>query len=229
MLICIPRVLNSDEVAKVFDGIESGEYADGALSAGEFARGVKRNLEFQRVGGKMTEMDRIFAEGLTRCEAFRDFAMPKQVAPPIFSRYDSGMEYGLHVDSPIMGQASPIRSDLSMTLFLNDPASYDGGELTIDTGFGEQTVKLPAGDAVVYPSTTLHRVAPVTRGARVVALTWIQSVVRDEGIRAVLYDIALTMRRLSGEAAVRDPKELEETRNILHRAYANLMRRSADV
>lgn len=229
MLICISQVLTKDEVAKVFAGISSGEFVDGRLSAGDMARDVKKNQEYRRAENKPTEMDHIVAGALLKNQDFQDFALPKQIAPPIFSRYEPGMEYGAHIDTPIMGRQNPIRADLSLTLFLNDPTTYDGGELVIDTGFGEQQVKLLAGDVVVYPSGSLHRVAPVTRGARYVALSWVQSVVRDGGIREILHDISTATKRLGDDGdPITDDKRLE-LRNILFKAYSNLMRREADI
>ena len=229
MLICISQVLTRDEVAKVYTGISAGQFVDGRLSAGEMARDVKRNQEFQRADNKPTEMDHIVAGALLKNQEFQDFALPKQIAPPIFSRYEPGMEYGAHIDTPIMGRQSPLRADLSLTVFLNEPDTYDGGELVIDTGFGEQKVKLPAGDAVVYPSGSLHSVAPVTRGARYVALSWVQSVVRDGGIREILHDISIATKRLGDDGEPMTPERRLELRNVLFKAYSNLMRREADI
>ncbi len=223
MLICIPGVISRDQVAHILDVLAAGEFVDGRLSAGEMARDVKRNLEYQRPENKPTEIDQMVGAGLLGNRTFQDFALPKQIAPPIFSRYEPGMEYGTHVDTALMGRAAVIRSDVSLTLFLSDPASYDGGELTIETAHGDQQVKLPPGDAVVYASTTLHRVAPVTRGARIVALSWVQSYVRDQGMRDILHDLSSATQALDGGASTTDIK------NRLFKAYANLMRREAEV
>ncbi len=223
MLICIPGVLSRDQATCILDVLATGEFVDGRLSAGEMARDVKRNLEYQRPENKPTEIDQIVGAGLLGNRAFQDFALPRHIAPPIFSRYEPGMEYGSHVDTALMGRASVIRSDLSLTLFLSDPASYDGGELTIETAAGERQIKLASGDAVVYASTTLHRVAPVTRGARVVALSWVQSYVRDEGMRDILHDLSSATQALDGGGSATDIK------NRLFKAYANRMRREAEV
>ena len=220
MLICMPEVLSRDQTARILGVLATGEFVDGRLSAGEMARDVKRNLEYQRPENKPTEIDQIVGAGLLGNRAFQDFALPKHIAPPIFSRYEPGMEYGTHVDTALMGRTNVIRSDLSLTLFLSDPASYDGGELTAS---GEQQVKLPPGDVVVYASTTLHRVAPVTRGARVVALSWVQSYVRDEGMRDILHDLSSATQALDGGGSATDIK------NRLFKAYANLMRCEAEV
>ncbi len=223
MLICIPQVLTRDQAARILDVLATGEFVDGRLSAGEMAREVKHNLEYRRPENKPTEIDQMVGAGLLGNRMFQDFALPKHIAPPIFSRYEPGMEYGTHVDTALMGHQSVIRSDLSLTLFLSDPARYDGGELTIETAHGEQQVKLAPGDAVVYASTTLHRVAPVTRGARVVALSWVQSYIRDEGMRDILHDLSTATQAFDRGAPA------DEIKNRLFKAYANLMRREAEV
>lgn len=228
MLTIIPQVLTQDEVKKIMDGISSGRFVDGLATAGDFARGVKKNLEFQRPENKLTEMDKIVANALMRNQTFSDFTLLKKMPPPIFSRYDPGMEYGAHVDSPIMGQNSPMRTDLSLTVFLSDPTTYDGGELTIITEYGEQQVKLPAGDAVVYSSTSLHRVQPVTRGSRWVALGWVQSVVQDEYFRQMLHDLSGAMNLLKDENQA-TPDDVLAARNLVFKSYANLLRRVGDV
>jgi PKHD-type hydroxylase len=160
---------------------------------------------------------------------FQDFALPKQLAPPTFSKYEPGMEYGTHVDTPLMGHGATMRSDLSLTVFLSDPSSYDGGELTVETGVGEQTVKLPPGWAVVYTSTTLHRVRPVTRGARLVGLSWVQSFVKDEGMREILHDIAVATQALDKPPEPSEAEHRQAIKNRLYKAYANLVRRQAEV
>ena len=229
MLICIPQVLSGHDAGRILDELSTGQFVDGKLSAGEMARGVKNNLEYRRPENKVTEIDQIVGRGLLGNRTFQEFAIPKQFAPPIFSRYDVGMEYGLHVDTAILGQNAPQRSDLSVTVFLSDPESYDGGELTVETPFGEQQVKLPPGDAVLYSSTSLHRVAPVTRGTRFVALTWVQSYIRDEAIRTVLYDITLASRKLDEPPEGTEEAHRFEIKNRLYKAYSNLMRHESDL
>lgn len=229
MLICIPQMLKRDEVNHILDVLKIGQFVDGKLSAGDMARDVKNNLEFQRPDNEPTEIDQIVGRAIITNQMFQDFALPKQIAPPIFSKYEPGMDYGTHVDSPLMGRQNMIRSDMSMTLFLSDPTSYDGGELTVETTYGDQAVKLPGGDAVLYQSTSLHRVQPVTRGARIVALSWIQSVVRDEGMREVLFDISHATKQLDAPAPDNPVAHRAKIKNQLFKAYANLMRRQADV
>lgn len=224
MLICIPQVLRRDEVDHLMNTLRDGQFVDGKLSAGEMARDVKNNLEFQRPGNDPIEIDGIVGQALMANNMFQDFALPKQIAPPIYSKYVPGMEYGEHVDAPLMGLQNLMRSDLSMTLFLSDPSSYDGGELTIGTTFGEQEVKLAPGDAVLYPSTTLHRVQPVTRGERIVVLSWIQSLIKDEGMREIMFDLASASRQLQQPGV-----DLEQLGNQFYKVYANLMRRQSEV
>ena len=229
MLIIIPSVLSRDQVRQILEVLAAGEFVDGRLSAAHMAREVKNNLEYRQPPNQPSEIHQSVLQALSANDLFQDFALPKQIVPPRFSRYEVGMEYGLHVDAPVLGHKTPFRSDLSSTIFLSDPTTYDGGELVIETAFGEQAVKLPAGDAVIYQSTSLHRVSAVTRGIRVVALTWIQSLVKDEGIREVLYDIQTAVRNLgSGRETVAAPAA-HQTINQLYKAYSNLMRRSADV
>jgi PKHD-type hydroxylase len=141
---------------------------------------------------------------MERNQAFQSFAWPRRLHVPRLSRYRVGMEYGAHIDNPIMGGADPIRTDLSMTLFLSDPTTYEGGELILETAFGEQSIKMPAGGAVVYSTAFLHRVAPVSRGERIALVTWIQSLVKSPDQRQILSDIAIArenLKRTGGDPA----------------------------
>ena len=153
---------------------------------------------------------------------FQRFAIPKTIQRPLISRYREGMNYGRHVDDALMGGASKTRTDLSVTLFLNDPADYEGGELVIESPMGEEEIKLPAGAAVVYPSGALHRVAPVTRGERIAAVTWVESHVRDPQRREILHDLEVIRTRLSKTAP-----ESRET-DLAFKTYANLLRMWAE-
>lgn len=224
MLICIPQMLKRDEVSHILNVLQSGQFVDGKLSAGEMARDVKNNLEFQRPGQDPIDIDGIVVRAMMNNPIFQDFALPNQIAPTIYSKYAPGMEYGEHVDSPLMGQQPKLRSDLSMSLFLSDPTTYDGGELTVGSSVGDQEIKLGPGDAVLYQSTTLHRVQPVTRGERLVVLSWIQSHVRDEGMREILFDLATASRGLQQPGA-----DLQKLSNQFYKVYANLLRRQAEV
>jgi PKHD-type hydroxylase len=219
MLLTIPGLLNSAQIAKIHQTLEGAEFADGRLTAGFAAARVKNNQELKPEPERRERLIRILMASLGHNETFRFAALPHRVADPIFARYTPGMTYGDHVDDPIMGTQGPrFRTDVSMTVFLNDPESYDGGELAIRTPFGDRQVKLPAGDAVLYPSSSLHRVTPVTRGERLVALTWVQSYVRDPARRELLYELNLAREHLLKEAPGTD------TTGYVDRSYANLLR-----
>ena len=203
--------------------LAGGKFIDGKLTAGGPAREVKNNLQVERLGPELTDIDQIILAALGRSQALQSFAFAKRILLPLFNRYENGMEYGAHVDAAVMGKgADQIRTDLSMTVFLSDPASYDGGELALQTPLGEEEIKLEAGEAVVYPSTTVHRVTPVTRGVRLAAVTWIQSSVPDERLRAILFDLGNAMRKA-------DESGDQELRTLLHKSYNNLLRHALDV
>jgi PKHD-type hydroxylase len=184
---------------------------------------VKHNEELALEPELLQRLYRIVMASVGHSELFRRAVLPAKVADFIFARYLPGMRYGDHVDDPIMGQGPRFRSDVSMTIFLNPPDSYDGGELEIRTPFGDQQVKLAAGHAVVYPSASVHRVAEVTRGERLVALTWIQSYVRDAAQRELLYELDQSRQQL-----LRRDAQSDVTKNI-DRAYVNLLRMWAEV
>lgn len=219
MLLTIPQLLNPAQIAKIHETLADAPFVDGKLSAGFAASRVKHNEEMQPEPGRMHRLVRIIMTSLGHHETFRFGVLPYRVADPIVARYTAGMAYGEHVDDPIMGASGPrFRSDVSVTLFLNGPETYDGGELVIRTPFGERPVKLAAGDAILYPSSSLHRVAEVRRGERLVALTWIQSYVRDPARRELLYELNLAREQLLKEAAG------EAATAYVDRAYANLLR-----
>ncbi len=219
MLLRIPALLNAAQVQKVRALLADADFVDGKLSAGFAASQVKHNEEMRQEPERMRLLVRILMASLGHNERFRFGVLPHRVADPIFARYRPGMTYGDHVDDPIMGSSGPrFRSDVSMTLFLNEPEAYDGGELLMRTPFGDQRVKLPAGDAVVYPSSSLHQVAEVTCGERLVALTWIQSYVRDPAQRELLYEL-----NQARELLLKEAPGAEHTGHV-DRSYANLVR-----
>lgn len=226
MLTIIKGVLSQDEVARVRAIVASGSFVDGKLTTGVLNRDLKSNEEYQRPNDQLTDADRIIGQALTRNPHFQDFALPARLPPPMFNRYAPGMHFDAHIDSPILGDRTPFRADLSFTLFLTNPTEYDGGELLVDSGLGEQAVKLPPGDAVVYSSGRLHRVSPVTRGERLSAIGWLQSRVRDEGIRELLFDLALASKMLHNAGPLNDVQR--EANNRLYKVYANLMRMNAE-
>ena len=224
MLLTIPGLLNPAQLDKIREILAGAEFVDGRLTAGFAAARVKRNLELKQDPERLQRLIRIIMASVAHNETFRFGALPHRVADPIVARYEPGMTYGDHVDDPIMGTSGPrFRTDVSMTIFLNPPGSYEGGELTVRTPFGDRKVKLPAGDAVIYPSSSLHHVAEVTAGERLVALTWIQSYVRDAARRELLYELNLARESLLEEAPG------TETTGYVDRAYANLLRMWADL
>jgi PKHD-type hydroxylase len=224
MLIEIPSLLNAAQVDKMRGVLSEATFVDGTLTAGKAAARVKQNEEMQQDPERVKLLIRILMSSLGHHERFRSAVLPYRVADPIFSRYRPGMTYGDHVDDPIMGTGGPrFRTDVSMTVFLSEPEDYSGGELVVRTPFGTQQVKLPAGDAVVYPSSSVHHVAEVTRGQRLVALTWIQSYVRDPAKRELLYELDQAREHMLQRAPG------EQTTAYIDRSYANLLRMWADV
>jgi PKHD-type hydroxylase len=224
MLLTIPGLLNAAQLAQIHATLEGAEFVDGRLTAGFAAGRVKHNLELRPEPERMQRLIRILMASLGHHETFRFACLPHRVADPIFARYTPGMRYGDHVDDPIMGTQGPrFRTDVSLTCFLNAPDAYDGGELVIRTPFGDREVKLPAGDAVIYPSSSLHRVAEVTRGERLVALTWVQSYVRDPARRELLYELNLAREDLLRSAPG------TATTGYVDRSYANLLRMWGDL
>lgn len=224
MLLTIPGLLIPAQLEKLRELLDGAEFVDGRLTAGFAAARVKNNLELKAETARRERLNRVLMAAFAHNPSFRFGALPHRVADPIVARYTPGMEYGDHVDDAIMGTQGPrFRTDVSMTVFLNPPESYDGGELRIRSPFGEREVKLPAGDAVIYPSSSLHRVAEVTRGERLVVLTWIQSYVRDAARRELLYEL-----NLAREALLKSQPGAETT-GYVDRSYSNLLRMWADL
>ncbi len=221
MLLRIPRLLDAAQLKEVQAILQKAPFVDGRLSAGLEARRVKRNEELSPTAQALEALNGIVMGSLVRHPTYLHGALPLKVASPIYARYRPGMAYGEHVDDPIMGPGPRYRSDISITVFLNE--GYAGGELVIRTPFGEQQVKLPAGDAVMYPSSSLHRVEEVTAGERLVAVTWVQSMVRDPGKRELLYEL-----HLAREGLLQKAPEYEETARV-SAVYVNLIRRWAEL
>ena len=223
MLIQIPELLNEAQLAKVRELLGAAESVDGRATAGRAAARVKRNEELSLASEKLQLLNRVIMSSIGHNAMFRSAVLPNRVADFICARYQPGMRYGEHVDDPLMGSQGPkFRSDVSMTLFLNSPEAYDGGELVIRTPFGEQQVKLAAGSAVVYPSASVHRVAEVSRGERLVALTWMQSFVRDAARRELLFELDQAREHLLQSAP-----DADHTKYV-DRSYVNLVRMWAD-
>ncbi len=224
MLLNVPGVLKADELALVRALLSSAHFVDGRLSAGASARRVKNNQELDAGAPDLERLNRVVMGSLVRHPAYRAGALPLHAASPLYARYRPGMTYGDHLDDPIMGTDGVLyRSDVAVTVFLSAPEEYDGGELVIRTAAGEQAVKYAAGDAVLYPASTLHRVNPVTRGERLAAVTWVQSLVRDPARRELLYGLNLAREKLLQSAP-----EAEETAQV-NAAYLNLIRMWSDI
>ncbi len=218
MILCLADVLTSEAVAEVLALTAQGDWGDGARTAGWAARGVKKNHQLRK-GAATAEAADLVRAGLEDHQVFRAASLARAMRDPMFARYAVAEEYGLHVDDALMGRgADQLRTDLSVTVFLSAAADYDGGELVLDSPAGEQTIKLDAGSAVLYPSTFLHRVAPVTRGERRVAVTWVQSLVRSAEQRAILFDLDQARRDLFAREG-RSPAF-----DLIAKSYANLLR-----
>lgn len=196
MILCIGNVLDANALSTLRGLIDGQAFSDGQLTAGWAARSVKHNEQLDRDSKNYARIRQLLGAALGANELFALAAAPKRMQPFLISRYGPGMGYGGHVDNALMGDGEKSRSDLSFTLFLSDPEAYDGGELIIDDIGGEWTYKLPAGAMVLYPSTTLHRVETVTAGERMVAVGWVQSMVRDASQRAMLFDLETLRREL---------------------------------
>ncbi|MGB5261901.1 MAG: Fe2+-dependent dioxygenase [Gammaproteobacteria bacterium] len=223
MLIHVQGVLNAPQLTAVRKLLAAGNFADGSGSAGMAAKRVKHNEELSLDDARHTELNNLVMGCLVKHPLYRSAAMPLKVATPYYARYTQGMSYGEHVDDPVMGEGRLYRSDISVTIFLNDPAEYDGGELVITTTFGDQSVRLAAGDAVLYPSSSVHRVNAVTRGERLVAVSWIQSMVRNTEQRALLHEL-----NLAREVMLREQPDSEATRRV-NQSYINLVRMWSEV
>lgn len=217
MLKHIPGVLSQDEVSQIFQIMAEGQFESGSATASGRALEVKHNLQFERRPEVKKRLDQIVIQALMRNPEFIAFTFARLIVPPTFNRYDVGMYYGSHVDAPFLNNGQ-VRADLSLTVFLSDPGTYDGGELTISTGYGEMKFKQPSGDAVVYPTTSLHHVSPVTRGSRLAAVSWVESYVPDQRARSILYDMGQVKEFLE-----RTAPQAPET-DLFRNCVFNLMR-----
>jgi PKHD-type hydroxylase len=226
MMLEIPKVLDSAQLDRVIKILAAAKFVDGKLSAGTHAGTVKHNEELDPQNADINTLNEIVVGSLFGHAMFQSAVLPSRVSAAFFARYTPGMGYGDHIDDPVMGPAigdrNRYRSDVAITIFLNDPACYDGGELEVRTAFGEQSIKLSAGHAIVYPASSLHRVREVSAGERLVAVAWAQSLVRDAARRELLYELDVarqSLMRVTPKAAV--------TENV-NRVYANLVRMWAE-
>ena len=227
MLTVIPDLLDGTNVGRVRALIESAQWVDGNVTSGHQSALAKRNMQLPEEAPKAQQAGEIILDALGRSPLFIAAALPLKIFPPLFNSYEGGQAFGVHVDNAVRVQASTgfrVRSDLSITVFLEDPQSYDGGELTVETNFGVQQVKLPAGHAVLYPSSSLHRVEPVTRGRRTASFFWLQSMVRDDAARQMMFDLDSSIQVLATDLGHDNAQVIRLTG-----VYHNLLRRWADV
>ena len=225
MLLHVPNLLTAEEVSQLRQRLAaSNDWVDGRETVGAQGAQVKRNQQLADQSPLRAELAQQVLIALKRNPLFFAAALPLKILPPRFNRYVGGGTYGFHVDGSVMrlNDGEQLRSDLSCTLFLNEPDDYEGGELTISDTYGEHDIKLPAGDAILYPSTSLHCVKPVTRGERLASFFWIQSMVRDESKRRLLFEMDTAITRLTETAADRDALVQ------LTGSYHNLLRRWAE-
>ena len=224
MLITIPEVLNNEDISVIQDLMSSANFHAGSSSAGSEAIAVKNNHEMFISEAETQRLNNLVMGKLIQNPDYIAAAFAKRIAAPFYAKYKEGMYYGKHIDDPIMGPPNQrYRTDISITIFLNEPEAYEGGELVISTAFGEQKIKLKAGDAVLYPSSSTHRVAEVTRGERIVAVTWLQSTVRDPAKREILYNLSQARETLIKTS--QGSQELEQVSN----SYVNLLRMWSDI
>lgn len=229
MLLHVKQVLNADELREARAILARAAWGDGRVTAGVQSAQMKNNEQLPQDGADTKALQRLVLGGLNRHAVFFSAALPKRVFPPLFNRYGGAANsFGSHVDNAVRfipgTQGERVRTDVSCTLFLADPDDYDGGELTVDDTFGSQRVKLPAGDMVLYPGTSVHRVEPVTRGFRVASFFWLESMVRSDERRRLLFDIDTHLMRLRTTVGETDPAVIGLTGT-----YHNLLRMWADV
>lgn len=226
MLLSIPNVLTAEQVAQARQLLDGAEWVDGRVTAGHQSAKAKDNAQVPEGHPAARQVGELILGALNRSPLFMSAALPLHVFPPLFNRYSGGQSFGTHVDNAIRqvpGTPHRIRTDLSATLFLAAPEEYDGGELCVEDTYGVKAVKLSAGHMVLYPATSLHHVRPVTRGARISSFFWIQSMVRDDGQRSLLFDLDLAIQRLSADHP-NHPSAVELTG-----VYHNLLRQWAEL
>ncbi|HEX7821725.1 MAG TPA: Fe2+-dependent dioxygenase [Sphingobium sp.] len=221
MLLHIPALLTAQEVREARGLLKGASWEDGRRTAGHRAQGVKRNEQLPQDRPEAQQLGALIGDRLARNPTFLAAALPLRVMPPRFNRYAGDGEYGNHVDNaifPVPGANVSVRSDVSLTIFLSEPEDYDGGELIIQDTFGDQRVKLPAGDAILYPGSSLHRVTPVTRGARLASFLWTQSLVPQDHRRRMLYELDLAIQALGTDHP--EHASIDALTNVYH----NLLR-----
>jgi PKHD-type hydroxylase len=226
MLLRIPNLLTPDELAICRERLAAAAWGDGKVTAGFQSAKVKENLQLPETSTEAKELGEVVLRALQRSALFMSAALPHRIFPPLFNKYESGMGFGAHVDNAIRqvpGTPHRLRTDVSATLFLSAQEDYDGGELIVEDSYGTHSVKLPAGDMILYPATSLHRVAPVTRGARIAAFFWIQSMVKDDAERTLLHHLDRAIVELGSKT----PDEPALVR--LTSVYHNLIRKWSEL
>ena len=226
MLLQVPDVLNADQVASCRKTLEAAEWVDGRITAGHQSARAKNNLQLREDLNEAKQLGDVILTALERNPLFMSAALPLKVFPPLFNRYQDGQSFGNHVDNAIRqvpGTPHRVRTDLASTLFFSNPDEYDGGELVVEDTYGVHSVKLPAGHLILYPASSVHHVRPVTRGARFASFFWIQSMIRDDGERTLLFDLDVAIQRLMDD--IPDHRSVVELTSLYH----NLLRRWADV
>lgn len=222
MVAVIEGLLSREQVQTIAKRLFGAQFVDGTLSGGPLGKAIKQNTQVSPQSPEYRELSQLVLGAMRQNETVALIALPKRILSPIFASYVEGNRYGEHVDAALMGPYPGMRTDLSITIFLNDPGAYDGGELVLKTAFGEQVYKRAAGDAVLYPTHYVHRVNPITRGRRLAIVTWIESMVRDPAQREIVEDLAEVMDRL-----VRDGADGDVIRRV-EKARLNLLRMWAD-
>jgi PKHD-type hydroxylase len=226
LLLPIPDVLTPEQVAEARQLLEQTDWVDGRVTAGHQSARTKDNMQLPENTPAARQLGEMILNALGQNALFISAALPARVFPPLFNRYEGGQSFGTHVDNAIRqvtGTGHRIRTDLSATLFFSQPEEYDGGELIVEDTYGMHRVKLPAGHMILYPATSLHHVTPVTRGARISSFFWIQSMVRDDGERTLLFDLDVAIQKLNADRRD-DPATVQLTG-----VYHNLLRRWAEV
>ncbi len=224
MMLHIPNLIEKNQLQIMRQAMESASFIDGKLSAGKTAKKIKHNEELEYNNEIAQNLGRIMIGHLYSHEPFRQAAMPYRIAAPLFARYKPGMHYGAHIDDPVMGgDGQRFRCDIAVTLFINNPDEYQGGELCIKTAFGTQKAKHAAGDIILYPASSLHYVDSIDSGERLVGIVWVQSMVRDPAQREILYDLVQARDQLSGS------EQHQKAYEQVDHSYTNLVRRWAEV
>lgn len=227
MLLHVSEVLTAEQVRRFREALDRAAWTDGNATSGHQAALAKRNEQVPEDSPVAQHLGDQVLDAVASSKLFMSAALPHKIFPPLFNRYAGGQTFGTHVDNAIRqvkGTPHRVRTDLSATLFLSAPDEYDGGELTVEDTYGLHRVKLPAGDLILYPSTSLHHVTPVTAGARVACFFWLQSMVRDDGERTILFDLDMSIQRLGLDKGYGDPEVVRLTG-----IYHNLLRRWAEV